>query len=65
MKLRIAGFSKIDCVLNVNNNEYMASIDYNNLPYETRDQITALLNIHLSNMTLNELSDFIKVNDSL
>lgn len=65
MKLRIAGFSNIDCVLNVNNNEYMVNVNYDALPYETRDQITALLNLHLSNMTLSELSDFIKTSDIL
>ena len=56
------GSTKLDAVVNINNNESMVSFEVDELSQESQDKILAVLNDHFDNLGIAELANKILIN---
>ena len=56
------GSTKLDAVVNINNNESMVSFEVDELSQEDRDKILAVLNDHFDKLGIAELANKLLIN---
>jgi hypothetical protein len=56
------GSTKLDAVVNINNNESMVSFEVDELSQEDQDKILAILNDHFDKLGIAELANKLLIN---